>query len=212
MTGQITAGDCKDPDGNVGDAYRLVAMSQITTEFTLTASGFEGALALWAGDIMTGGGPQILCETRGFTCGGSLNVVLPAGTYTVFVTSDDDNRGSYTLTNRPVPPDGCVRYWTTPGVTVNGNVTLDDCTDARAPNSRIESYDMTLTKGQAVRIHMFFPGGFVGVHPLNINQAVPAGGTDIAFTAPETGRYTIELIAEPFRFPQQRVSFGMTIQ
>jgi hypothetical protein len=209
QSGELIPGECADPDANPGDPYQVVTTSPLRAQFTLTTTAFEGALSLWSGDFTSDHATQLYIGPS------PVNVVLPAGTYGVFVTSVNPSRnhGSYTLTRAAGPLDGCTIYWTTPGFTINGRLTPDDCIPE--PDGRGDQYNMMLRKGQAVALHLSgdIGGGFgvVGDQVDIFRFPVGQSGADISFTAPTDGLYMIFVGFRPFRCACA-IGYSITIQ
>lgn len=146
MNGQLDEGDCRQPDGALGDRWGLELTEQTSLQIDLTSSVFDPVLELRS---QSG---AVLARNDDFqSLNSRINHTLPAGSYVILARSYGERMaGSYQLTVAEGPdcsPVGELEV----GQSVAGSLTSDDCV---FDHFTIDNWTLEVTSPQELRIEM----------------------------------------------------------
>jgi hypothetical protein len=187
VTGVTNNVTCKGPDGTNGQVYSMTLSQQSNMALTLTASGFPGHLGLYTA------ANDLVAQTND----GSLRAFLPAGAYTVFVSSTSGKDGSYTLTSPAAELANCTTPGgiTAKGASISGTLTATDCGNSL---SKYDHYDIQLKAGTTLNVTFTVDrvAGLFVVGPtsqLAAREMAGAGTWTTSVTVPATGFYGVRV-------------------
>jgi len=186
-TGTTNNSTCKGPDGTNGQVYSMTLAQPSGMDLTLAASGFPGHLGLYTA------ANDLVAQTND----GKLRVFLPAGAYTVFVSSTSNKDGSYTLTSPATDLANCNSPFalTARGAVISGTVTATDCGNSF---SRVDHFDLQLKAGTTLtvtftvdRVAGLLVQAATGL--LASKEMSGAGTWTTSVTIPTTGYYGVQV-------------------
>ena len=203
-SGAIGVDDCKGAAGNFGDIYQMTLTAQSRFSVTVTPSGFNAGVSLFAGLPSAAANATLVYEEVGSGPVGA-NAFLPPGSYFLFVESNNGKTGNYKLESQTAAAEGCGAYanWTYPGVELAGVVTTNDC--AGNEPARQDIYELWLKKGQSVSVSatlnkigaVLWRTGSASSANLITKNLNSGGSTAFTFTAPSDDAYRLHVIGEP---------------
>ncbi|HUP88972.1 MAG TPA: hypothetical protein VM100_06470 [Longimicrobiales bacterium] len=206
VTGTVDEKDCKDVQGNVGDAYSFTVTDQMSMVVNYTGSGFKPDIILYTGTIANSSASKVVADVAisDFT---QFQAFLKPGSYYFMVTSENASGGSYNFsTSAPASTNGCNRNMIVRGQTFTGQITTNDCTGIGA--ARADMFNFYLNSGETVGINYSTnKGGTVSVRDdgnaaaadlINRSIGTPTGGTvAFSYTATKSGWVFVAALSEP---------------
>ena len=194
VAGKVGDGDCKGPDGDVGDPYEFTLTSQTT--FVFEVSGGQ-EVSLFYGSLTA--------TTKPAEVGGESGTVytLPPGQYLAVVAGA---KGDYTFRTSTTVPTNCVETYVLPGVTISGAVTTADCA-GNAP-ARMDMFSFRMRVGQSVsvtgstnnaRTAIALYTGISNPTELVVRKFDTAvgGSGQFSYTATAEGEHRVHVFCEP---------------
>lgn len=206
VSGTVDANDCKDVQGNIGDAYQFTAGSQTSFVVNFSGSGFKPSIVLYQGTIASASTSRMIVDI-GTSDASSFQAFLPAGSYYFVVTSENASGGSYNFsTTSGANMNGCKGLsFVAIGITLTGTITGNDCVGLGA--SRTDIYEFILQSGQTVNVSGTLNKG--GAFALRSGGAstpdlvtrmintVNGGTASFSYTAATAGLYRVHVFGEP---------------
>lgn len=187
VTGTTGSNLCKGPDGSNGQLYSMTLSQPSAMDLTVTASGFPPHLALYTA------ANDLIAQTND----ARLKFFLPAGAYTVFVSSLSNKDGSFTLTSPATELANCATTSgiTTKGASISGTLTATDCGNSF---SKVDHYDLQLKAGTTLSV-TFTVDRLAGLlvlsptGPLATKEMAGAGTWTTSVSIPSTGYYGVQV-------------------
>ncbi len=186
VNGATGPGNCRIPDGSAGQSYPLTIPSQSNVAVKVVPTGFPAHVAVYtATDKLVG-------ESNN----GVVPAFLPTGSYKVFVSSNTNADGPFTLSLLPTALNNCAYPggYTVRGAQITGKVESADCFDATSYDKyefKLDAgtaFSVSVNSDQPIGIWIFGTTGPIGNTVLNA-----AGSWTWSGTAAATGYYGVRV-------------------